>query len=166
MIEVRNFTKNEIDEGWFREKTERVLEIMRERDGSPVPAEEDGSSVPAEAELSLAIVGDGRMRKLNKLYRGKNKVTDVLAFEEKSAIGFLEEEFIYPPDDKQRLGEIVICYPRAKKQAKKMGHSLEKELTILLIHGILHLMGYDHERDDDLGKMKEMERKISSSLKA
>ena len=114
-----------------------------------------------EMELSLAIVGKQRIKRLNKIYRGKNKITDVLAFEEKSAIGFLDEKFIYPPDNTKRLGEVVICYPKAKKQAKEMNHSLDLEMTILLIHGILHLLGYDHEKgESDEKEMKSLEKEI------
>jgi len=109
---------------------------------------------------------------LNKMYRGRNRVTDVLAFGGKSVLPYLAKafprlrkgkdiEFIEPPDGIKRLGEIIICYPRAKKQGKRLGHSLEKELTILLIHGILHLSGYEHEKGgQEEEEMKEMEDKI------
>jgi probable rRNA maturation factor len=159
VVSINNFTKNEIDEGWLKEKTEKILEFIREQDKDSISTKEE------DLELSLAVVGDGRMKKLNKLYRGKNKTTDVLAFEEKSAVGCLEKEFIYPPDGRQRLGEIVVCYPRAKKQARQKDHSLEKELTILLIHGMLHLMGYDHERGEkDKEEMEEIEGNILEKI--
>ncbi len=103
------------------------------------------------------------------MYRGKNRVTDVLSFENKSVIPYLAKafprlkknkdiEFIDPPDNIKRLGEIILCFPQAKKQAKRLNHSLEKELTILLIHGTLHLLGYDHE------KMKDVENIILNKL--
>jgi len=146
MLEIRNFTQNEIDENFFKKITETVLKEVDLKD---------------EVEISLAIVGDGRIRKLNKMYRGKNRVTDVLSFENKSVIPYLAKafprlkknkdiKFIDPPDNIKRLGEIILCYPQAKKQAKKLNHSLEKELTILLIHGMLHLLGYDHETMEDI----------------
>jgi len=128
--------------------------------------------VKDKTEISLAIVGDGRMRKLNKIYRGRNRATDVLAFGDKSVLPYLAKafprlrkgrdiEFVEPPDKIKRLGEVIICYPRAKKQAKRLGHPLKKELTILLIHGILHLLGYDHEQNKQEAKeMKAMEEKI------
>ncbi|MFH1461318.1 MAG: rRNA maturation RNase YbeY, partial [Patescibacteria group bacterium] len=76
-----------------------------------------------------------------------------------------DPEFIEAPDGIKRLGEIIICYPRAKKQSKQIGHSLEKELTILLIHGILHLLEYDHEKDKaEAEKMKEMEERILTEV--
>ncbi len=157
MLEIHNFTQNEIDEKLFRKTAEIVLKTVGVKD---------------KTEISLAIVGDGRMRKLNKIYRGKNRVTDVLAFGDKTVLPYLAKafprlkrgrdiEFIEPPDKINRLGEVIICYPRAKKQAKRLGHLLKKELTILLIHGILHLLGYDHEQNEqEAEEMKAMEEKI------
>lgn len=148
MLEIHNFTQNKIDEKFFQQVTDIVLKTVKIKD---------------KVEISLAIVGDGRIRKLNKMYRGENRVTDVLSFENKSVMLYLnkafpkikkDQEFVDVPDRVNRLGEIVICYPRAKKQAKSLNHSLEKELTILLIHGILHLLGYKHE------EMKAIEEKI------
>jgi probable rRNA maturation factor len=162
MLEIHNFTQNEIREKFFERVTEAVLKTVGIKD---------------KTEISLAIVGDGRMRKLNKMYRGKNRVTDVLAFANRSIIPYLAKafprlkrgedfKFIEPPDGVKRLGEIIICYPRAKKQAKRLGHSLEKELTILLIHGILHLLGYEHEKGGpEAEEMKEMEEKILKQVK-
>lgn len=156
MLEIHNFTQNEIDEKMFRRVAEAVLKTV---------------GIKNKTEISLAIVGDGRMRKLNKMYRGSNRVTDVLAFGDKSVLPYLakafprlkkgqELEFIEPPDGVKRLGEVIICYPRAKKQARRLGHSLKKELTILLIHGILHLLGYDHEKGGAAEEeMKKMEAK-------
>ncbi|MBU1177239.1 MAG: rRNA maturation RNase YbeY [Patescibacteria group bacterium] len=155
MLEIRNFTQNEIDENFFKKITEIVLKEVDAKD---------------KTEISLAIVGDGRMRKLNKMYRGKNRVTDVLSFGDKTVIPYLAKafprlkknkdiEFIDPPDNIKRLGEIIICYPQAKKQAKELNHSLEKELTILLIHGMLHLLGYNHET------MKDIENIILKKIK-
>lgn len=157
VLEIHNFTQNEIDTKLFQRVAEIVLRVV---------------DIKNKTEISLAIVGEGRMRKLNKMYRGKNRVTDVLAFANKSVIPYLAKafprlkkgenmEFIEPPDGVKRLGEVIICYPRAKKQAKRLGHSLEKELTILLIHGILHLLGCEDEKGEKKAKeMKEIEDKI------
>lgn len=148
MLEIHNFTQNELEDRFFQKIAEKTLKV---------------AGIKKESEISLAIVGDGRIRKLNKIYRGKNRVTDVLSFSDKTVMPYLAkafpkmkkgQEFIEAPDGINRLGEIIICYPRAKKQAKRIGHSLEKELTILLIHGILHLLGYEHE------EMKVIEEKI------
>ncbi len=159
MLEIRNFTQNKINEKIFRETVRTVL---------------DEVEVQNSAEISLAIVGDSRMRKLNKMYRGSNRVTDVLSFGDKSVFPYLikafspkekKEKFVEAPDGINRLGEIIICYPRAKKQARKSGHSLEKELIILLIHGTLHLLGYDHEKGlKEKEQMEEMEDKIFKKI--
>ena len=162
MLEIHNFTQNEIDEKMFQRVAEVVLKTVGIKD---------------KTEISLAIVGEGRIRKLNKMYRGKNRVTDVLSFGDKSVLPYLAKafprlkkgvnmSFVNPPDGVKRLGEIVICYPYAKKQARRAGHSLEKEVTILLIHGILHLLGYDHEKNDrEAKKMESMEKKILDKVK-
>ena len=83
-------------------------------------------------EISIVLICDSRMKALNKKYRGGNNTTDVLAFD---------------------YGEIIICLPQAKRQAEQLGHSLKKELAILLIHGILHLAGYDDKTKKDYNKM-------------
>ncbi len=99
-------------------------------------------------ELSIALVDQGRIRELNKRYRDKNRATDVLAF---------------PGDG---LGEIVICLREVKKNAKRFSSTFEKELARVLIHGVLHLLGYDHEKDKQLAeKMKEKDQHYLLQLK-
>ncbi len=126
MIEINNLTTVQIDEEFLKKVAEKVLESENKK----------------EADLSIALVGQGRMRKLNKKYRGKNRVTDVLAF----------------PNKNLGLGEIVICLREIKKNAKRFGETFEKELIRVLIHGIFHLLGYDHEKSEKAGqKMAEKE---------
>ncbi|MFA6254985.1 MAG: rRNA maturation RNase YbeY [Patescibacteria group bacterium] len=105
-------------------------------------------------EISLALVGEGAMKKLNRIYRGENRVTDVLSFSEK------DSRTKFGVSSSRYLGEIIICYPQAKRQAKKFGHSVNQELEMLLIHGFLHLLGYDHQKARDRAKMQRLERKI------
>jgi rRNA maturation RNase YbeY len=169
MLEIHNFTQNEIDGKFFQRVAEVVLKIVNKE-------KPELGLLRGKTEISLAIVGNGRMRKLNKMYRGKNRVTDVLSFGDKSVMPYLAKafprlkkkqdiEFIEPPDGVNRLGEVVLCYPQAKKQAKRLGHSLEKELAILLVHGILHLLDYDHERNGkEAEKMRELEEKILAEV--
>ena len=95
-----------------------------------------------EEGVSIVLIGQGRMRKLNKKYRQKNRVTDVLAFPTGTA------QFIIPSKEARGLGEIVICLREVKKNANKFGSSFQEELARILIHGILHLVGYDHERSE------------------
>lgn len=91
----------------------------------------------AGANLSLLLVGDRSMRRLNRRYRRKDRTTDVLAFP------------ALQPSSRSvpvLLGDVVISLPQAERQARQAGHPLDRELTVLVIHGLLHLLGYDHER--------------------
>ncbi|MDO8436298.1 MAG: rRNA maturation RNase YbeY [bacterium] len=120
-------------------------------------------SVKEKAGLSIALVGQGRIRELNKKYRNKNRATDVLAFPE-SKVGYppsgWEKFKVAHPSLRsgQGLGEIVICLREVRKNAKKFGLTYNKELAKVLIHGTLHLFGYDHERSEKEEKiMKKKE---------
>ena len=95
-------------------------------------------------EISIALVGSQEIKKINAIYRQKNSVTDVLSFGEQKSKFRLGGY----------LGEIIICYPQAARQAKKIGHTLNQELEILLIHGLLHLLGYDHEKSQKAADRK------------
>ena len=106
-------------------------------------------------ELSLALVGDNEIRKLNARYRKKDYATDVLSFAAAETL----------PGPMPLLGDVVISVDRARAQAKERGRTLEEELTTLLIHGILHLLGYDHERfPRDARVMQSLERKVYRAL--
>jgi len=108
-----------------------------------------------EAELSIALVGNREIQELNARYRNKNEPTDVLSFP-------LEELL---PTGTQILGDVVISVEQAEKQARKRRKTLEQEIESLLIHGILHLLGYDHERSEKDAKiMRGMEKKVSRAL--
>ncbi len=98
-------------------------------------------------DFSVVIVSDKKISQLNETYRGKKGPTDVLSFEAG------QEDY---------LGDIIISAETAERQARQMGHSLEKELKILMIHGFLHLLGYDHETDH--GEMRELEKKLWKKL--
>lgn len=99
----------------------------------------------AKGDLSIAIVSDRRMRALNRQFRGKNAVTDVLSF---------------PSDERGFLGDIVIASGVSAKQAKAAGHTVQTEVRVLALHGLLHLLGYDHESDEDDGKMARVEMRL------
>lgn len=162
MIEIRNFTTNEIDEDLLEKAAAAVFRVVDKKD-FPKIAEW------GKMEMSVAIVGNARMRKLNKMYRGKNRVTDVLSFGDKSVFEYLtksaQDEFVEAPDGVNRLGEVIICYPRAKKQAREAGHSLEREISFLLIHGILHLLGFDHEKGEEgATAMRRTEEQVLSKI--
>lgn len=109
----------------------------------------------SSAELGILFVGDQRMRGLNRKYRGKDRTTDVLAFAMREA----------PHSSSRLLGDVVIAVPTAVRQAKQGQRSLEEELTVLLVHGILHLCGYDHERGEkEARRMHRRERMILRAL--
>jgi probable rRNA maturation factor len=99
-------------------------------------------------EITLALVGDAEIRRLNRSFRKKDKATDVLSFP-------LRER---ASDGKFYLGDIVISVPTAARQARAAGHPLERELEFLAIHGFLHLLGYDHERDEGHGQEEARQR--------
>ena len=107
------------------------------------------------AQLSLSLVGKTRMRSLNRKYRGRDYPTDVLAFPMES-IGEQTEVF---------LGDVVICLPVAIGQASRFGNSADQEIFRLLIHGTLHLLGYDHEQSPrEATRMQRKERTIAQKL--
>jgi probable rRNA maturation factor len=110
----------------------------------------------AKSELSIDLVGDGRMRRLNREYRKKDRTTDVLAFAMRESAGPVS----------MLLGDVVISIPTAQRQAKEGGRSLSEEIAWLLVHGVLHLCGYDHERSDaEARRMKRREQAILKVLR-
>ena len=109
----------------------------------------------AEAELSLALIGNAEMQKLNARYRGQDYPTDVLSF---STDGML-------PWSNRLLGDVIISVEKAREQANERGCTTDEEMATLLIHGIVHLLGYDHERSPtDARVMKRLENKIYRQL--
>jgi len=141
MLLIKNFTKQKLDKRHLNKITERTLEIAK---------------IQKPTEISLVIVGEKRIRALNKRFRGIDRVTDVLSFRDEET----EIDFVSPSNDILYLGEIFICQARAEKQAKEKKHPVRKEMTILLIHGILHLLGYDHKGDYKDSEMKILEEKV------
>ncbi|MCC6140058.1 MAG: rRNA maturation RNase YbeY [Nitrospira sp.] len=133
-------TRVAVRQASFRRLAERVLAAVGE----------------AQSELSIDLVGDGRMRRLNREYRKKDRTTDVLAFAMRESAGPVSA----------LLGDVVISIPTAQRQAKEGGRSLSEELAWLLVHGVLHLCGYDHERSDmDARRMKRREQAILKTLR-
>jgi probable rRNA maturation factor len=111
------------------------------------------------AELSILFVNADRMRELNKTYRGVDATTDVLSFPQYESYRDFPSELEFP------IGDIVIDPQRANDQAKEAGHSLAKELRVLLVHGLVHLMGMDHEKgSNEARKMRMMEKRLLSGL--
>lgn len=112
------------------------------------------------ADMHLSLVGDRRMRQLNRRFRHKDRSTDVLAFASRE--GRAPHRFNQAA---AQLGDIVIAMPTAWRQAKADGRRLEEELVTLLIHGVLHLCGYDHERSmPEALRMQKKERQMRGRL--
>ena len=107
------------------------------------------------AELSVALIGNVEMRKLNAKYRKKDYPTDVLSFPVEGIM----------PEETRLLGDVIISVDKAIEQARARGHSSEQELITLLIHGVVHLLGYDHERSArDARAMGRLEKRIYRQL--
>lgn len=105
----------------------------------------------ARGEVCVALVSDARMKALNRQFRGKDYVTDVLSFPARSGS-------VSAAPSADFLGDVVIASGVAKKQAKAAGHPVNVEIRILALHGLLHLLGYDHDADD--GKMARVEARL------
>ena len=114
-------------------------------------------------ELSIAITDDETVRSLNREYAGEDAVTDVLSFSQREG-----EEFVTPPGEVPLLGEVIIAYPQALRQAQgrlprqaaERGRSANHEVAHLLIHGILHLLGYDHAQSEEARRMRAREEEL------
>jgi probable rRNA maturation factor len=114
-------------------------------------------------EMGLLITDSKTVQKLNRIYRSEDEPTDVLSFQmTPDATEDYEPLFVSAPDGIRHLGEVVISYPQAMKQAEERGHSIGRELALLIIHGTLHLLGYDHESPDDAQMMRDKENQILS----
>ena len=145
------------------------------------------AGVAGEAEVSLLITGDETVRALNAEYRGLDETTDVLSFSTEhpghwegegdgpkdsrflrsdETVGNGEEEgdFVLPPGLPQPLGEIIVSWPQAQRQAGEHGGSPMRELAHLVVHGALHLVGYDHVEPEETALMQEREREALKSL--
>ena len=125
----------------FAAKARRILRLLDQKD----------------CELSVALVGDEEIRRLNADYRSRDEPTDVLSFP-------MEDP---PPSGPRLIGDVIISVEKAARQARQRRRSLDDELEVLLIHGILHNLGYDHERSpEDERAMRAMERRVRRELKA
>lgn len=141
MLEINNKTDYQLDETQIHHVVEAFLEKYKRSDYS----------------VSLAIVHSQEMQSLNFELRGLDKVTDVLSFES------LDDDF--PQESKSNyLGEIVICYEKIKEQANIYSESVEEEFFFILVHGLLHLLGYSDEDEAGRGKMEKLGREFIKNL--
>jgi probable rRNA maturation factor len=133
---------------WLREVVEQALAA-------------EGAS--PSAEVSLVIAGQERVHELNLTFLGEDRPTDVLSFP-MLATGPDQGHFVAPPDGLVHLGEVIISFPQAVTQAAEHGHSPRREIAVLTIHGVLHLLGYDHDGPDAERAMKSRERVILGGI--
>lgn len=127
---------NLVKEDWFTQ-IDKLLTFAKEQE-----------NIEEEAELSVTFVDKDEIQEINKMYRDKDKVTDVISFaleEDEPEITGIEMPRV--------LGDIIICTDVAQEQADSYGHSFERELGFLALHGFLHLLGYDHMNEQDEKKM-------------
>jgi probable rRNA maturation factor len=113
------------------------------------------AEAPGPVELSIAVTDDLTVRDLNRRYRREDRPTDVLSFNFDGGKGFPLAR-----SGPRLLGEVVISYPTARRQAGAAGRAIEDELGHLLVHGILHLLGHDHERPADARRMRSREEAL------
>lgn len=142
-IQVAHRFRGEVDERGLHRVAAEVLRLEEVAEGT---------------ELSLVITGDEAICELNRRFRDVDAPTDVLAFGSGA-----EKRFVSVPENHPYLGDVVISYQRALAQAEEIGHAVAKELSLLVIHGVLHLLGYDHQEEATARKMREKEERIWSA---
>lgn len=133
-----------VDEDWTRAVVSCVLEA---------------EALSPPYDVGIVFADADTVRQLNRHYRGVDSPTDVIAFymlRNRAA----DPSFPLPPHDPTHLGEVIICYPVAVEQAREQGHAVERELALLIIHGVLHLLGYDHEQTAEAMEMRRREAEL------
>jgi len=122
-----------LEETWLRSIAEQALVAQ---------------GVSSNTELGMVIASQERVQQLNRNYVGRDEPTDVLAFSTTEEMGVDFPPFVQPPDGILHLGEVVVSYPQAVMQAEEHQHSTKREITILIIHGVIHLLGYEHDKPE------------------
>ncbi len=130
--------------------TDEVVQLIRH------VLQAEGAST---GEVSIWITDEAELHALNRTYRGVDRSTDVLSFgEDKSTT------FVSAPGQPHHLGDLAVSYPHVVRQAEEYGHSRRRELSYLVTHGLLHLLGYDHERPEDAEVMRRREEELLGDL--
>jgi probable rRNA maturation factor len=138
-----------LEVSWLQSVAERVLIVQ---------------GTGSDVELGLFITSQERVQQLNQSYLGRDEPTDVLAFSIREEIRADFPPFVQPPDGVLHLGEVIISYPQAVIQAEEHQHSVKKEIAILIIHGVLHLLGYEHDKPELERQMLAREAEILNSI--
>jgi len=110
----------------------------------------------SRGQLSVVLVSNKAIRTINKQWRDQDKATDVLSF----PLELTEPAYLEPDSDQWLVGEVIISLERASEQAKDYGHSLERELSFLFVHGVLHVLGFDHMTKEEEKEMFARQRRI------
>src|SRR4030042_3790819 len=121
------------------------------------------ADVKRKVEATISVIGDRKMRQLNREYRSIDAPTDVLAFSYTLDTG-RPREFITPPSKYLNLGDVVISYPQLLDRAAKENTMVDDMAMQLVVHGVLHLLGYDHEKPQEAIAMEELEDKVLSTI--
>ncbi|ART77325.1 rRNA maturation RNase YbeY [Sutcliffiella horikoshii] len=145
-IDMLDETTKLTDEQWEDIKNLLIFAVEKE-------------SVKAGAELSVTFVDNDRIQEINREYRDKDRPTDVISFAMEE-LGEGEIEIHYDEEAPRMLGDIIISIPKAEEQAEEYGHSVKRELGFLALHGLLHLLGYDHENETDEKIMFDKQKEI------
>ena len=135
----------------------------------------NAAEAPAGSRVSVVFAGDDVVRELNREHRGLDETTDVLAFSFAHEGEYYGEPdgrvpvedmpgFALPPGEPEPLGEVIVSYPQAARQAAEAGRTVRGELALLLAHGVLHLLGYDHMEPADEAAMKALESRALSGV--
>jgi probable rRNA maturation factor len=111
-------------------------------------------------EVTVVVTDEQGIRELNRDFLGRDKVTDVLAFATQEDGG----PFVPAPEAGKYLGDVIVCYPRAVQQALEQDHSVHEELALLVVHGVLHLLGYDHASEEEQAAMWALQDEILGQL--
>ena len=125
----------------------------------------DYENCPYEAEVSVTVVDNKEIQEINKIYRNIDKATDVLSFpmyqyEKAADFDNLDDSAFNPESGELLLGDIVISAEKVTAQAKEYGHSKEREFAFLLVHSMLHLLGYDHMEEEERLVMESKQKEI------
>ena len=122
----------------------------------------DASDV--NAEIGVSIVSDDEILELNREYREKDKVTDVLSFPQYEGLDDIADAIMKDDDASVLLGDVVICYEQAMKQAEEYDTGATRELLYLFVHSLMHLMGYDHMEEEDKKEMRAHEEAVLEAI--
>ena len=161
-----NFNKNRVDDNLIKSVEEVFKYAIKYLN---IPCQ--------DLEVNIAFVSSLKIKQINKKFRGVNKVTDIISFPfllqaGKEGMQLIEDRldkknyqiFVNPETNNIILGDLYICFSKMKKQAKEYGTGIEREFTYLCLHGLLHLLGYDHMIEEDKVIMRKKEEEILNAV--